>query len=121
MFLTASLTAPISGKKKKRNNEERSSGTLNTPWNRGGFLNSRITFKAGTKLAHLRLKANEVALINESDLQGRTHQPPGDGVKSSGASDQETDIKEDFRGFNIPRVGDSGPPSDRDEFFKVPF
>lgn len=59
MFLTALLTAPISGKKGIMRRE-----AVNTPWNRGGFLNSRITFKAGTKLAPLRLKANEVALIN---------------------------------------------------------
>lgn len=62
----------------------------------GAFLLSRVTFKAGTKLMHLRLEANEVALINESDLQGRTHQQPGADIKSPAASDQETDIKEDF-------------------------
>lgn len=45
---------------------------------------------------HLRLKANEEALINESDLQGRTHKQPGAHSKSSGAWDQETDRKKDF-------------------------
>lgn len=53
---------------------------------------------------HRHLKANEVALINESDLLGRTHQQPEADIKSSGASDQETDIKKDFSGFNIPWV-----------------
>lgn len=78
-----------------RINGVQASRTLKTPhW--GAFRISRITSEAGTKLTHLRLKANEVALINESDLQGRTHEQPAADIKSSGASDQETDIKKDF-------------------------
>lgn len=57
------------------------------------FLISGITSEAGTKLTRLHLKANEAALINESDLQGGTHQQPGANAKSP---DQETDIKKDF-------------------------
>lgn len=78
-----------------RSNGAKAGGTLQAPrW--GAVRISRITFKAGTKLRRLRLKANEVALINESDLQGRTRQQPGAQIKSSGASDQEADIKKDF-------------------------